>query len=78
MPKSEDRYTKGRLVPVETTSELRLATVSTRPLKLAFIINEATSKEQLLKYLEYNSTVWGGFYNPLLPTGGRTLRDERL
>ena len=76
MPKSEDRYTKGRLVPVETTSELRLATVSTRPLKLAFIINETTSKEQLLKYLEYNSTVWGGFYNPLLPTDGQTLRDD--
>jgi Holliday junction resolvase len=40
---------------------------------LAFLINEDTPKPQLLKYLEYNSTIWGGFYNALIPTDGKTL-----
>lgn len=74
MGKSHDKQIRSRLIPPTTVAEQRTAAISTRPLKLAFLINEATPKDQLLKYIEYNSTVWGGFYNSLIPTDGKSLR----
>jgi Holliday junction resolvase len=76
MPKSQDNQVKCRLIPPARVPERRSAVVSTRPLKLAFLINEATPSDQLLKYFAYNTTAWGGFYNPLIPTDGQTLRSD--
>lgn len=74
--KPQDKQIRGRLTPSENIVTRRIAGVSTRPLKLAFLIDENTPKHQILKYFEYNSTIWGGFYNLLVPTDGKTLRED--
>jgi hypothetical protein len=74
--KSQDKQVRGRLILSGHVITHSAASVATRPLKLAFLINEATPKNQLLKYFEYHSAVWGGFYNPLIPTDGKTLRSD--
>jgi len=76
MGKTRDRHIKGRLVPTAGTIEHRAAAISTRPLRLAFIIHIDTPKAQLLKYLEYNAIIWGGFYNVFIPSDGQTLRED--
>ena len=64
------------LVPGEQFIERRLATISTHPMKVAFLINENISKEKLVKYFEYNTAIWGGYYSLLVPTDGQTLRED--
>lgn len=76
MVKSHDNQVKCRLIPPARVTEHRPANVSTRPLKLAFLINEATPRDQLLKYIAYNTTAWGGFYNLLIPSDGKSLRSD--
>lgn len=76
MSKTRDRYIKGRLVPTGGSIEYKSATISTRPLRLAFIIHVDVSKTQLMQYFEYNSIIWGGFYNAFIPTDGRALRED--
>src|SRR5215216_814526 len=72
----QDKQIRGRFLPSKNVVTRRIAGVSTRLLKLAVLIAEDTPKNQLLKYFEYNSSVWGGFYNLLVPTDGKTLRKD--
>ena len=51
------------------------ADISTRPTRFAFVIRDDLSTENLMKVLEYNSLIWGGYYNLLLPTNGETIED---
>lgn len=41
--------------------------VKLRPIKLAFLVNP-NDKESLLKAIEINTFLWGGTYNPIIPT----------
>ena len=41
--------------------------VKSRPIKLAFLVNP-TDQESLLKAIEINTFLWGGMYNPIIPT----------
>lgn len=41
--------------------------VKLRPIKLAFLVNP-NDKESLLKAIEINTFLWGGVYNPIIPT----------
>ena len=41
--------------------------VKLRPIKLAFLVNP-NDKESLLKAIEINTFLWGGAYNPIIPT----------
>ena len=41
--------------------------VRLRPIKLAFLVNPK-DKESLLKAIEINTFLWGGMYNPIIPT----------
>ncbi len=76
MPNSEARNLRARTVPTEPKPTRRIAVIAPRPLRLAFVINANTSKQQLLKYLKYNSNIWGGYYNLFIPTDGKTLRQD--
>ena len=42
-------------------------TVTLRPIKLAFLVNP-TDKKSLMKAIEINTFLWGGMYNPIIPT----------
>ncbi len=64
---------KAREVPPALVSERKAAELSTRPLKLAFVINETLPLTELLKIFEFNSIIWGGYYNLLVPTDGNQL-----
>lgn len=75
MSKARDRKVKARLLP-EMSVETRAATVAVRPLRLAFLINIDAPEERLLKYLAYNSSIWGGIYNCLVPTDGESLTED--
>jgi hypothetical protein len=74
--KAQDKQVRGRVVSSGHAITREVANVSVRPLKLAFLIHDKTPKSQLLKYFEYNSSVWGGSYNPLIPTDGKNLRKD--
>lgn len=41
--------------------------VKLRPIKLAFLVNPK-DKKSLLKAIEINTFLWGGMYNPIIPT----------
>ena len=41
--------------------------VKLRPIKLAFLVHP-NDKESLLKAIEINTFLWGGMYNPIIPT----------
>ena len=41
--------------------------VKLRPIKLAFLVNP-NDKKSLLKAIEINTFLWGGTYNPIIPT----------
>lgn len=41
--------------------------VRLRPIKLAFLVNPK-DKDSLLKAIEINTFLWGGLYNPIIPT----------
>ena len=41
--------------------------VKLRPIKLAFLVHP-DDKESLLKAIEINTFLWGGMYNPIIPT----------
>lgn len=47
--KSQDKQIRGRPIPSGYVITHRAAGVSVRPLKLAFLINEATPKDQFLR-----------------------------
>ena len=41
--------------------------VKLRPIKLAFLVNPK-DKDSLLKAIEINTFLWGGMFNPIIPT----------
>ena len=43
------------------------ANVKLRPIKLAFLVNPK-DKDSLLKAIEINTFLWGGMFNPIIPT----------
>ncbi|TET80139.1 MAG: hypothetical protein E3J41_00055, partial [Candidatus Cloacimonadota bacterium] len=51
-----------------------------RPIKLGFLVNP-NDKQALVNAIEINSFLWGGIYNPIIPTFKRTskrLEDESI
>ena len=41
--------------------------VKLRPIKIAFLVHP-DDKNSLLKAIEINTLLWGGIYNPIIPT----------
>jgi hypothetical protein len=67
----------ARKVDKETPQHLR-GSLNVRPLKLAFVINESISVDKFREIVEYQSTLWGGKYNLLVPTDGNTIQRNWL
>lgn len=76
MSKLQEIKELSRLVPRSPTVERRYVTVAVRPLRLAFVINVNSSPDELIRYLTYNASIWGGVCNCLIPTDGRSLRND--
>lgn len=76
MTKYHNQFVQARLVP--SSKNIHQMTVSTavRPVRLAFLINTSVARETLSKLIEYNSVIWGGCFNLMIPTDGRIVRDD--
>lgn len=61
----------ARVISEETSSEKKQASLISRPLRLAFIIREDLSLDNLWYLLTYISSIWGGIYSCLVPTDGK-------
>ncbi len=61
--------------PIELRNpiERRRAELTCRPLRLAFVIREDLTSDQLLRIIAFNTSLWGGYYNCLIPTNGTTI-----
>lgn len=70
-----DRKSLGRVVPTWEEPTRKIATVSVRPQRLAFLVREGFPSDELVRLIRYNTTVWGGMFNALIPTDGVTLLD---
>ncbi len=75
MAREDDTKVRARLLP-ETTLETKTATLAVRPLRLAFLVRARASEEDVLTYLAYCSSVWGGVFNALIPTDGESLTED--
>ena len=51
--------------------------VTLRPIKLAFLVHP-NDKESLLKAIEINTFLWGGTYNPIIPTYQRIPSEWKI
>lgn len=54
------------------------AELISRPIRIAFLIREDISHQNLAEILEFNSVVWGGYYNYLVPTDGENIDNSWL
>jgi hypothetical protein len=72
------KYQRNIARPIERRNsiERRRAELTCRPLRLAFVIREDLSLEQLLRIIAFNTSLWGGYYNCLIPTNGTTIAPE--
>ncbi|MBM4429344.1 MAG: hypothetical protein FJ026_03225 [Chloroflexi bacterium] len=76
MARIRERKERARLIPDKPQTDLRLATLSVRPLRLAFLVNVQAPKEELLKYIAYNTSIWGGLSNFFIPVRDSTITDS--
>ncbi len=51
--------------------------VSYRPLRIGFLVRHGEIAD-VLSSVEFNTVLWGGIYNPLIPVGGATGLDDQL
>jgi len=66
----------AHLAKGQVKSERLRAELSTRPLRLAFVIRDDLSLDHLLQILDYNSVIWGGYHNCLIPTNGEEIEKD--
>ena len=51
--------------------------IDKRPMRIAFLVNpESTSLEEIDQIIDYNRSLWGGRFNPIILTDGSTIHDK--
>jgi len=65
----------ARLIREVAPTDVQVATLSVRPLRLAFLVDVQASTEDVLKYITYNTSIWGGEFNFLVPVRDSTIAD---
>jgi hypothetical protein len=64
-------------VPVrEQKHERKIVSSQIRPHQITFVVNNNIAKEQLFKLIQFNTHIWGGFYNTFIPTDGTNITDD--
>ncbi|HOH30367.1 MAG TPA: hypothetical protein PLC40_11880, partial [Candidatus Hydrogenedentes bacterium] len=66
----------GIKIPEQPQYTRSLVRLSVRPQRLAFILDTALSQTDLLEIVEYNSSVWGGFYNLMVPCNNGSITSD--
>ncbi|MHB8778494.1 MAG: hypothetical protein ACYC6R_12160 [Anaerolineales bacterium] len=65
----------ARVIADNVSLEKKQANLIARPLRLAFIIRDDLSLENLWHLLTYISSIWGGYYSCLISTNGKKVSD---
>lgn len=73
--KSKTSREIARIISEDISSQRKQASLIARPLRLAFIIRDNLSFENLWYLLTYISSIWGGYYSCLIPTDGENISD---
>lgn len=63
----------ARLVKDKTETKRLRAQLSTRPLRIAFVIRDDLPAELLAKIVEFNTVIWGGYFSCLIPSDGHKI-----
>ena len=51
--------------------------IDKRPMRIVFLVNpESTSLEVVDQIIDYNRSLWGGRFNPIILTDGHTIDDK--
>ena len=51
--------------------------IDKRPMRIAFLVSpESTSLEVVDQIIDYNRSLWGGRFNPIILTDGKTIDDK--
>ena len=51
--------------------------IDKRPMRIAFLVNpESTSLEEINQIIDYNRSLWGGRFNPIILTDGQSIHDK--
>ena len=51
--------------------------IDERPMRIAFLVNpESTSLEEIDQIIDYNRSLWGGRFNPIILTDGQSIHDK--
>ena len=51
--------------------------IDKRPMRIAFLVDpESTSLEEIDEIIDYNRSLWGGRFNPIILTDGKTIDDK--
>ena len=75
MSKARERCHRGRAIADPVPPAPRIATLSVRPLRLAFLIDANARADELLRYVRYNTSIWGGRANLLIPVHENVIRN---
>ena len=51
--------------------------IDKRPMRIAFLVNPlSTSTKKIDQIMDYNRSLWGGRFNPIMLTDGHTIEDK--
>ncbi|MCA9885492.1 MAG: hypothetical protein KC708_21085, partial [Anaerolineae bacterium] len=67
-----------RLIKPTPTPEQRIAEISLRPIRIAYVVNRDVEYSILRQVIAYNTMLWGGKFNIFVPTDGKTIREDWL
>jgi hypothetical protein len=59
-----------------STDVQQIAETNVRPLRLGFVVNRDTDYEIVQKVFQYNTSLWGGYYNIFVPSDGTSIRED--
>ena len=77
MQKKKSRPSReiARVIAEDGSLDKKQADLIARPLRLAFVIKDDLSFENLWHLLIYISSIWGGYYSCLISTDGKKISD---
>jgi hypothetical protein len=78
MSRLKERKEKARLIEEEPSSGLRVANLSVRPQRLAYLIDDRISEKEIIDLITYNTSIWGGLDNFFIPVHDSRVDEDWL
>ena len=78
MSKRRENLERARPVSGPERDEIRLVSLGVRPPRIAYIISATAVVDELLKFITYNTSIWGGISNCFIPAADGHIREDWL